>query len=138
MNFGVIFVKKKFLFILILLVLSLFTINVNTIKASSISATDIVTKYYNGGVYTKKTQMYLTEETVLQFKEHFHVNATSDRTTYYNGDYLLMGDFDGGFDIVNSGYMTEEGKMYHFTYSGDLNDPIANKSFSYDATNLHR
>ena len=82
--------------------------------------------------------MFLTEETILQFKDHFHVNATSNRTTYYNGDYLLMGDFDGGFDEVNSGYMNDGNDMAHFEYSKDMSDPIANKKISVKGTNIQK
>ena len=120
--------KKKVFFIALISILSLFLVVNKKTEAEEVTATSLINEYYNGGMYTKKTQMYLTAKTIGQLKEHFHVAATSDRTTYYEGDYLLMGDFDGGFDTVNSGYMTYEGNMYHFTYSGDLSNPIKSKS----------
>ena len=60
--------------------------------------------------------------------------ATPGKTTYYNGEYLLMADYDGEFNDTNSGYMTQDGKMYHFVYSGDLNNPISKKTFSMNTT----
>ena len=130
--------KKKILFIFILTVISLLFVSTNKVRSedvntNNISPTSLVSDYYNDGVYTKKTEMYLTEDAIIEFKEHFHVNATVDRTTYYNGDYLLMGDFDGGFDEVNSGFRTDGTDMKHFIYqNGEVVD-----DYTVVGTNIH-
>ena len=128
---------KKILFIVMLMMVSIFLFFDRQIAAEiDTSAQTLVDGYFNNGIYTKKTQMFLTEETIQQFKDHFHVNATSNRTTYYSGDYLLMGDYDGGFDEVNSGYMNDGNNMAHFEYSGNINTPISNKYISVKGTSI--
>jgi hypothetical protein len=78
---------------------------------------DLVEKYYNQGVYTKKTNIYLNNISKEELSQYFHGAVELDRTTYYNANALLMGDFDGGFDTINSGYGTDEnGNMTHFKY----------------------
>lgn len=76
---------------------------------------------YNDGGYTKRTTLYLTE-TAKNETQYFHAGANAlQRATYYKADNsaLLMGDFDGGFEHINSGYMNDgEGNAVHFTYEG--------------------
>ena len=97
---------------------------------------ELVNTYYNNGIYTKKTEIHLTEGVWETFETLLHKKATPNRTTYYNGEYLLMGDYDGGFDEINSGYMNEGNDMAHFKYSGNLVDPIANKYVSVKNTSI--
>ena len=128
---------KRFIYIIMIMVVAIIFTTTNLVEANvNNDAKALVSSYYNEGVYTKKTQMYLTEDAIVQFKDHFHVNATSDRTTYYSGDYLLMGDYDGGFDVVNSGYMNDGANIAHFEYSGDINNPISKKYTSIKGTSI--
>ena len=108
--------------------LSLFIVFNKKAEADEYTAYDLVEEYYNEGEYTKKSQIYLTSYTWEEFSDYFHVNATADRTTYYNGEYLLMGNLDGTFGPINSGYMSEDGKLYNFKYTGDKENPIKSKS----------
>ena len=78
---------------------------------------NIVIGYYNKGVYTKKSQIYYSDAAKTEFAMNFKGTLTTDRTTYYNDTYLLMGDFDGGFDEINSGYRTADDNMNHFVYN---------------------
>ena len=82
-------------------------------------------KGYNDGGYTKKTQLYLTEECLDEMEDYFHAKAnTPQRTTYYNEaeTALLMGNYDGSFrDIegnsgINSGYRNKGEGAEHFKY----------------------
>ena len=84
-------------------------------EESASTPSEIVAKYYNDGVYTKKTQIHLNELSKSEIALHFHGELQEDRTTYYNGEFLLMGDLDGGFDEINSGYRTNDnGTLNHF------------------------
>ena len=78
------------------------------------------------GVYTKKTQIFLTEKAKADMVDVFHAkHNVLERTTYYdeNANALLMGDYDGGFESINSGYrkviVDEVTKMEHYRYAGD-------------------
>lgn len=81
--------------------------------------------YINEGkTYTKKTQIFLTEEARADMVDVFHAkHNVLERTTYYDEttNALLMGDYDGGFDHINSGYRydSEAGNMKHYSYTGD-------------------
>ncbi len=68
--------------------------------------------------YVKKTQIFLKTEAVEDIETHFHAGVPSlKRTTYYNADEtaLLMGDYDGGFESINSGYKNSGENAIHFT-----------------------
>ena len=85
--------------------------------------TTLVTKYYNNGVYTKKTQIDASNECKVDLATYFHGSVQLDRTTYYNGNALLMGDYAGGFDTINSGYGTDEnGNMTHFKWNEETHE----------------
>ena len=64
--------------------------------------------------YTKKSRIFLTNEGVQQ--EYFHAGHTVlERTTYYTSGALLMGDLNGGFETINSGYANDgAGNMVHY------------------------
>ena len=72
--------------------------------------------------YTKKTTI---ADAVCEHADYFHANCNgSQRATYYNEaeTALLMGNYDGTFNPINSGYRNltgdEEG-IQHFTYKGE-------------------
>ena len=66
------------------------------------------------GKYTKKSHIYLKTSTP-DFETYFHAGATaSERTTYYSNNALLMGDIDGTFTHINSGYANNGANMDHF------------------------
>ena len=66
------------------------------------------------GKYTKKSHIYLKTDTP-DFAGYFHAGHTvQERTTYYMNGALLMGDLDGGFSTINSGYANSGENMVHF------------------------
>ena len=76
-------------------------------------------KYIRFNKYTKKTRIYLDSSNGDFHENYFHANhAAQERTTYYldSGDTaaLLMGDLDGTFTHINSGYANVNGNMVHF------------------------
>ncbi len=84
--------------------------------------TGLINDYIDeNGCYTKKTTLYLTEE-ARQETQYFHGAANAlQRATYYNDTLgaLLMGDYDGTFTHINSGYRNlQEGGVQHFYYAG--------------------
>lgn len=92
-------------------------INQNASPVSAADVSSLVKTYYNEGVYTKKTQIDLSEIAKGEIEQYFHGAVQLDRTTYYKGNALLMGDYDGGFDTINSGYGTDaNGNMTHFRW----------------------
>ncbi len=77
----------------------------------------MMNKYIDSqGRYTKKSSIYLDTNNVDFETGYFHANhAIQQRTTYYAPGALLMGDLDGGFTNINSGYANDgEGNMIHF------------------------
>ena len=126
------------IFIFLILILSIMFVGVNFISISEavtndekslksttsallndVDYTSLLGKYYNYGVYTKKTNIYLIDNVSIDLSPYFHGKVDKERTTYYNGDYLLMGDLDGGFDDINSGYRNSENDIKHFTYQNE-------------------
>lgn len=76
---------------------------------------ELLTKYYNSGTYTKKTNVNISNATTLDLPSIFHGNVMLDRTTYYKPNELLMCEFDGNYLGYNSGYGTDsEGNLTHF------------------------
>ena len=75
----------------------------------------------NQNGYTKKT---ILSNEICSHIDYFHAGcATPKRATYYNVDEnaLLMGEYDGGFTHINSGYKNlpdEVDGIQHFTYLG--------------------
>ena len=69
--------------------------------------------------YTKKTQIHLNELALEELVNYFHAGANAaKRRTYYDevADALLMGNFEGGFTNINSGYAKNGSNMDHFEY----------------------
>lgn len=68
--------------------------------------------YYNDGVYTKNTNIYVNKDVLTETKSYFHCGITDlERTTYYNVDELWMTNAAG---TINSGYGTSSEGMTHF------------------------
>ena len=77
------------------------------------------------GKYTKKTHIHLNDAAIAELKEYFHAGANAPkRRTYYDEtvDALLMGDYDGGFEHINSGYAKNGDNMDHYSYNGSSTD----------------
>ena len=80
---------------------------------------DMLTGQIDGG-YTKKTTI---SDFVCENEEYFHCKVNgAQRATYYRADEtaLLMGNYDGTFSSINSGYMNNETGIQHFTYKLSL------------------
>ena len=91
---------------------------------------DILLSYKDvNGRYTKKSEIFLNTAAVEDIDTHFHARYVSlERATYYDetADALLMGDYDGGFDDIKSGYRKNGANMEHFTYSGYADPSLEN------------
>lgn len=82
----------------------------------------LFSKYVGDGEYTKKTSINFNDAALVDVDKYFFVNVSIlKRTTYYNGNALLMANYDGTLNGVNSttgvnsGYGTNsEGEMTHF------------------------
>ena len=66
--------------------------------------------------YTKKTEIYIDRSVEGFDANYFHAQVSQQqRTTYYTKGALLMGDMNGGFTYINSGYANDgAGNMNHF------------------------
>ena len=108
-------------------------------------AVGILRSYATGGKYIKKTQIFLNIESIEEIKTHFHAGSVSlERTTYYDENVggLLMGDYDGSFTTINSGYIndaTDENKINHFRYrnsaSPSVSDLFTERNVDWSAKN---
>ena len=97
---------------------------VNAAESATVTGLNaLVTKYYNGGVYTKNTTINVTEQARQEILVNggFH-NKADDlvRTTYFDGDELWMTNNAG----VNSGYGTDGDAMTHFTKDTEGNNNV--------------
>lgn len=98
---------KKNIIVVFSLILCIFLLsNSYEAEAATINHKTLVEEYYFKGEYTKKSNIYLNADTEQEVKKYFHGDVAKDRTTYYKENFLLMGDIDGGFDEINSGYRT--------------------------------
>ena len=98
-------------------------------KSASVSEElqTLFTNYVGDGTYTKKSVINLTEDAQHDIAKYFLTSSSSlKRTTYYNGNSLLMANYDGtlkGVDSnsgINSGYGTDSnGNMTHFRINSD-------------------
>lgn len=89
------------------------------------------------GKYTKKTHIHLNEDALSELKEYFHCGQNAPkRRTYYDEttDALLMGDYDGGFTSINSGYVKNGDDMEHYSYT-DFETPDVDTLFSAKKVN---
>ena len=93
----------------------------------------LLSEYQNSGVYTKKSNINLNYKSKAEIQNYFHGEVAQDRTTYYNGEYLLMGDIDGSFNTINSGYRTDGKNVNHFTYQ---NSKVVD-DYTVEGTTLH-
>ena len=76
---------------------------------------------YNDEGYTKKTSFQFVES-ILNDTHYFHAGANNrNRATYYHQDeeMLLMGDYEGTFSTINSGYRNIENGIQHFKNVAD-------------------
>ena len=126
---------KKFLAFgaTLLLGLGAFGVANNVRRASATNGDtvhDILLSYKDAnGRYTKKSEIFLNTAAVEDIDTHFHARYVSlERATYYDetADALLMGDYDGGFDDIRSGYRKNGANMEHFTYSGYADPSLEN------------
>ena len=70
--------------------------------------------------YTKKTSIFVKTEVEGYDAAYFHAgNQQFRRTTYYAPGVLLMGDLEGGFTYINSGYANNGANMDHFDATGE-------------------
>ncbi len=84
---------------------------------------NLMKSYINtDGQYTKKSSIYLNGSAISEFATYFHAGATTlERATYYDEkvNALLMGDYDGTFTHIKSGYAKDGDNMDHYFYPGD-------------------
>lgn len=90
------------------------------------------------GQYTKATSFYLNEASQAEASLFHNGAKTRSRMTYYNDTVgiLLMGDEDGTFTSINSGYRNVESGAQHFTYKGtgaDTSDLFTNRTDGWTA-----
>ena len=91
------------------------------VNAEKPSLKSLLTSYNENG-YSKETVFYLTD-VERGITDDFHAGAnTKARRTYYNSGEtaLLMGDYEGGFSTINSGYKNIENGVQHFSFNGVL------------------
>lgn len=92
--------------------------------ASSSEVAAVLANYHTDHAYTKKTEIFLSDDAVTDLDtitNAFHAHEKRlKRTTYYDetANALLMGDYDGGFASINSGYALVDGNMDHYRYGG--------------------
>ena len=111
-------IKRTLLFLpCILLCLT----NINSINkevhAENTSINDLLKEYYNEGKYTRKTSINFSDAVINQaLEKYFVANKVSlKRTTYFDGETLLMGNYDGTIgNGINSGYTTIDNNLYHY------------------------
>ena len=100
---------------------------------------ELLAGYHTDHRYTKKTEIFLSEaaKADLDGAGAFHAHETRlKRATYYEEsvDALLMGDYDGGFADINSGYVSEGEDMEHYRYTGEASkteDYFTKKNVNY-------
>ena len=85
---------KRGFFLLVAIALSMFLLNLSNATAQEVTEKsefdELISTYYNNGVYKKSTSIKLNEEGVNELKIHFHVSTVLDRITYYVHDSLWM------------------------------------------------
>ena len=93
---------------------------------------------YAGGEYTKKTQIFFDESLEEESLQYYHAGCNAlTRTTYYSetANALLMGDYEGGFASINSGYASDgKGNMEHYRYK-NANNPSVSDLFTARESN---
>ena len=106
----------------VFLILSSFSGVLNKPKVGSAEGealASVLHAYVGDGAYTKKSHIRLNTAALAEAKAYFHEEAnTPKRRTYYNEtvNALLMGDYDGGFEHINSGYAKVGDDMDHYQF----------------------
>ena len=84
-------------------------------KAVNEQVCELLNSYIDNGCYTKLTVLETDNIKVLGGEYHGGADQPKRRTYYNeNTDALLMGDYDGGFGGINSGYANDESGMQHY------------------------
>ena len=94
--------------------------SINSLKRNVTPTLQSMLTGQNDNGYTKKTTI---EGFVCENEDYFHCKVnTAKRATYYiqNETALLMGNYNGTFSSINSGYKNNETGIQHFTYKGSL------------------
>lgn len=78
---------------------------------------DLLTEYVGSGQYTKLTTLKYSEDAA-----NYHAGANArQRRTYYDEsepvNALLMGNYDGTFGPINSGYAKVGSDMWHYSHN---------------------
>ena len=110
---------KFFVLLIFVLCLTIVISHKNNIEAynttngkADIQVKQILSDYYNNGVYRKDTSINLTETAKSEVTKMFHASCNHlVRTTYYNDEEIWMTNEQG---TINSGYETVDGNMMHF------------------------
>ena len=78
--------------------------------------TAVMQKYISSdGSYTKKSRIFVEKDAEGYDAKIFHAgHDVLERTTYYAPGVLLMGNLDGTFGPINSGYANSGENMVHF------------------------
>lgn len=78
--------------------------------------TSVMQKYISSdGSYTKKSRIFVEKDAEGYDAKIFHAgHDVLERTTYYASGVLLMGNLDGTFGPINSGYANSGENMIHF------------------------
>lgn len=88
------------------------------IETSNTDLVNLLNEYYNNGVYTRRNSIKFNEVALEESIENYFVAklVNLERTTYFSGETLLMGNYDGTItnDGINSGYTTIDGDLYHY------------------------
>lgn len=85
---------------------------------------DLLIEYVGSGQYTKLTTLKYSDDAA---NYHAGVNGRQ-RRTYYDEtvNALLMGNYDGSFTSINSGYAKVESDMWHYSHNDLEGISIAN------------
>ena len=80
---------------------------------------NLLKEYVGSGQYTKLTTLSYNDDA-----SNYHAGAnTRQRRTYYDetANALLMGNYDGSFETINSGYAKVESDMWHYSHKNVAN-----------------
>ena len=111
--------KHSLLAIMLVLAITAGLFNFTQVTAASVdtAAQSLLNEYYNGGNYTKHTEIYyIGEEGGSYDSSCFHAGVDNlIRKTEYTSGKLYMSNAEG---TINSGYKDVDGAMAHFTKVG--------------------
>ena len=95
----------------------------------------LINEYVGSGQYTKLTTLKYNSDS-----SNYHAGAnTAQRRTYYDetADALLMGNYDGTFSTINSGYAKVGSDMWHYSNKAETkttSNLFAQEEMSHDYT----